>query len=119
MAVDEGQIALLTEALEPVGHVTSRAMMGGRTLYLDGIVFAIFALDRLWFKADATSDAAWDAMGATRFTYTFKDGRMGSMNYRASPEEAFDDPDELRRLALLGLEAGRRAPAKKPRKARA
>ena len=38
-------------------------MMGGATLYCDGTVFAILAFDELWFKADAESDAAWDAAG--------------------------------------------------------
>jgi len=116
MAVDLGLVDLVSEALEPFGTVTARPMMGGRTLYLDGTVFAILAEDRLWFKADGQSDAEWDAMGAPRFTYTFPNGRVGGMNYRLSPEEAYDDPDELRRLGLLAVEAGRRAPAKKPRK---
>ena len=30
-------------------------------------------------------------------------------------EHVYDDPDELRRWGLLGLEAGRRAPVKKPK----
>lgn len=115
MAVDPGLVDLVAEALEPLGTLTSRNMMGGRTLYLDGTVFAILGDDRLWFKADAESDAAWDAMGAERFTYTFPDGRVGGMNYRRAPEDVYDDPDEMRRLALLAVEAGRRAPPKKPR----
>lgn len=115
MAVDPGLVELVTEALEPLGSLSSRAMMGGRTLYLDGTVFAILGDDKLWFKADAESDAAWDAMGAPRFTYEFADGRVGSMNYRRAPDEVYDDADEMRRLALLALEAGRRAPPKKPR----
>ena len=48
----------------PVGTVTHHAMMGGATLYCDGTIFAIVADDLLWFKADAVSDAEWDAAGA-------------------------------------------------------
>ena len=59
MAVDEGLVAWLAEALEPLGPVTRRAMVGGATLYCGGTVFAIVAADALWFKADAASDAAW------------------------------------------------------------
>ena len=33
--------------------------------------------------------------------------------YRLAPDDAYDDPDELRRWADLGLAAGRRAAAKK------
>ncbi len=42
-------------------------MMGGVTLYLDGVVFAIIAGEELWFKADAASDETWDQAGCDRF----------------------------------------------------
>lgn len=108
-----GLQALVEEMLEPVGVVSARAMMGGRTLYLDGTVFAILADEAVWLKADAESDAEWDALQAPRFTYTFADGRTGSMNYRLAPEAALDDPDEFRRLAMLARAAGERVPARK------
>ena len=116
MAADQGLIDWLAEAMAPVGAVTKRAMMGGATLYCDGVIFAIVSHDGvLWFKADATSDAEWDATGCARFTYDMG-GKTGSMNYRRAPEDVYDDPDDLRRWGLLGLAAGRRAPAKKPKK---
>lgn len=82
MAVDASLIAWVEEALAPIGTVTRRAMMGGATLYLDGTIFAIVAEDAFWFKADAQSDASWDAAGCSRFTYQMGEGRSGSMNYR-------------------------------------
>ena len=116
MAADQGLIDWVAEAMEPVGTVTKRAMMGGATLYCDGTIFAIISHDDvLWFKADAESDAVWDDAGCGRFTYEMGD-RVGSMNYRRAPDDVYDDPDELRRWGLLGLEAGRRAPAKKSKK---
>jgi len=36
MAADQGLIDWVSEAMEPVGRVTRRAMMGGATLYVDG-----------------------------------------------------------------------------------
>ena len=65
----------------------------------------------LWFKADAVSDAVWDAAGCERFTYDM-DGKIGTMNYRRAPDDVYDDADELRRWAALALEAGHRAPKK-------
>lgn len=116
MAVDEGLVAWVEEAMAPLGQVTGRAMMGGKTLYCDGVVFAILADDALWFKADGESDAEWDAAGCARFTYRFGDGRTGSMNYRRAPDDCHDDADELRRWAGLALAAGARAAAaKRPR----
>ncbi len=40
------------------------------------------------------------------------EGRVESMNYRRAPDEVYDDADELRRWASLGLAAGQRAPRK-------
>lgn len=51
MSIDEGLYAWIAEALEPLGRVTLRKMMGGATLYLDGIIFAIMDEGELWLKA--------------------------------------------------------------------
>ena len=112
MAVDEGLVVWVQEAMLPIGRVTKRAMMGGATLYCDGTVFAIVALDALWFKADAVSDAEWDAAGCARFTYPRSDGSVASMNYRRAPDDVYDDADALRHWGKLGLAAGERAPKK-------
>ena len=102
----------VAECLEPLGIVTSRAMMGGQTLYCDGVVFAIVAGGELWFKADAETDHEWDSAGRDRFTYD-RDGKPASMNYRLAPDDVYDYPEEMMRWAELGLVAGRRAAAKK------
>lgn len=113
MAIDAALIDWIAECTAPLGVLTKRAMMGGATLYLDGQVFAILTSDGvLRFKADAVSDAIWDAEGADRFTFTFDDGRVSSMNYRRAPDDVFDDSDAMLRWARLGLEAGLRAPKK-------
>jgi DNA transformation protein len=120
MSIDEGLFAWVEEALEPIGRVTLRKMMGGATLYLDGTVFAIMDEGELWLKADAETDATWHAQGCDRFTFTFDDGRTGSMNYRRAPSDVYDDGEALQRWAALALEAGLRAAAKKkPRKPKA
>jgi DNA transformation protein and related proteins len=117
MAVDTGLIDWVAEAVEPIGTVTHRRMFGGAALYADGVAFAIVAFDALWLKADAESDAVWDAEGCERFTAQMKD-RVATMNYRRAPEDVYDDADALRRWAMLAIEAGRRAPAKKPKRKR-
>ena len=111
MSHDEGLYAWVQEALEPLGPVTMRKMMGAATLYLDGIIFAVLDESELWFKADAETDAIWDADGCERFTFTGKDGKVETMNYRRAPSR------RLRRCrgdAALGgagpVEAGHRAP---------
>jgi DNA transformation protein len=118
MSIDEGLLAWVEEALAPLGKVTMRKMMGGATLYLDGTIFAILDGSEIWFKSDVESDAVWDAEGCERFSVTFKDGRVDTMNYRRGPLDVYDDADAMQRWAGLAVEAGLRGAAKKkPRKA--
>jgi DNA transformation protein len=71
----------------------------------------------LWFKADAETEAVWDAEGCERFTFTAKDGRTETMNYRRAPTEVYDEAEALQRWASLAVAAGLRSAAKKrPRK---
>ena len=119
MSVDEGLYAWVEEALEPLGPVSMRKMMGGATLYLDGVIFAILVEDELWLKSDTEADAIWDAQGCEKFTVTFKDGKVDVMNYRRAPLDVYDDPEAMRRWAALAVEAGARGAAKrKPRRKR-
>lgn len=117
MSIDEGLVEWVRDALEPVGPVTMRKMMGGATLYLDGTIFAILARDELWFKSDDETNAVWDGAGCERFSVTFKDGRVDTMNYRRAPADVYDDPDAMQNWARIALEAGARGAARrKPRR---
>ena len=116
MPIDEGLYAWLEEALEPMGRLSLRKMMGGGTLYLDGTIFGIMVDGELWLKSDAEADAFWDQVSPERFTVTFKDGSIDRMNYRRAPSDVYDDADELQRLVSVSLEAGRRRVVKKPKR---
>ncbi len=116
MGIDEGLFEWVKEALEPLGIVTMRRMMGAATLYLDGTIFAVLDESQIWFKGDQESEAEWDAAGCERFTFTSKEGRVETMNYRRAPDDVYDDPDEMQRWARLGVEAGLRGAAKKRKK---
>jgi len=113
MSYDEGLYAWVQEALEPLGTVSIRKMMGGATLYLDGVIFAILFEDGIWFKSDAESDSVWDAEGCERFAFTMKDGKVESMNYRRGPEDVHDDPEAMQHWARIAVQAGMRGAAKK------
>lgn len=119
MSADEGLLVWIEESLAPLGRVTWRRMMGGATLYLDGTIFAIVGDDLLWFKADAESDALWDAAGAERFAMERKDGSIATMNYRRAPDDVLDDADALREWAKVALAAGQRAPVRSAKRKRA
>ena len=87
-----------------------RKMMGGAVLYCDGTVFALVADDELYFKSDTVNEGAFEAEGLGKFEFTGKDGKIATMNYRHAPLDSYDDPDAMRQWALLGIEAGQRAP---------
>jgi DNA transformation protein len=112
MAFDAGIVEWVTEALEPIGAVTMRRMMGAATLYCDGVIFAVVE-DELWFKGDAESAGFWDAAGCDRFTFTEKDGTVQTMNYRRAPADVYDDADAMREWAAHAIAAGQRGAAKK------
>jgi DNA transformation protein len=112
MAWDAGLYEWTKEALEPLGDVTLRPMMGVAVLYLDGTIFAVIE-DELWFKADARSAAIWDAEGCERYTFTGSDGKVETINYRRAPSEVYDDAEAMQRWTSLAVEAGLRGAAKK------
>jgi DNA transformation protein len=114
MAFDRGLVDWVAEAMAPIGHVTMRRMFGGAALYCDGTIFALIVADDLWFKGDAESAEAWDALGADRFTYAKAGGQTGVTNYRRAPSDAHDDADALRRYGEMGLAASVRKAAVRP-----
>jgi DNA transformation protein len=113
MSIDEGLYAWVQEALEPLGSVTMRRMMGGATLYLDGVIFAIMVDGEIWMKSDAEADAVWDTVSTERFTVAFKDGSVDMMNYRRAPSDVYDDAEAMQKWVSVSVEAGRRRVVKK------
>ncbi|MBX3560441.1 MAG: TfoX/Sxy family protein [Sphingomonas sp.] len=117
MSFDAGLYEWAKEALSPIGDVTLRKMMGVAVLYLDGTIFAVVE-DEIWFKADAESEAIWDAEGCERYSFTEKDGTVQTLNYRRAPADVYDDPEAMQRWAGLAVAAGLRGAAKKRPKKR-
>ena len=107
--------------LLPLGPVQARRMFGGWGLFLDGVMFALIARDRLYLKADAESAARFEAAGCAPFTYQRK-GKTIALSYREAPpdtlEGAGDGAGDLLAWAELAVEAARRSPRKRKRKSR-
>ena len=76
MSIDEGLLAWVEEALEPLGPVTLRKMMGAAVLYLDGVIFAVLDEGEIWFKSDAETQRD---LGRRRLRalYVHRQGRPG------------------------------------------
>lgn len=106
MAVSSETRDHVLELFGALGRVTARPMMGGLTLYADGLVFGIVGPEeRVFIKA---SDGLADALreeGCERFEFTRKDGKVARMAYWTLPDTALDDPDEACDWARRSLAA--------------
>jgi len=111
----ESYLAFLIEQLSCLGNITIRAMMGGHTVYSNGVPFAIVARNALFLKADDHNRPAFEARGLKAFQ-PFPD-KPGTMSYYEVPPEMLEDRAALEVWAGGALEAGRRAQAKKKPKA--
>jgi DNA transformation protein len=100
--------------LAPLGEITSRAMMGGHTLYCDGVVFAILAANTLYLKADHLTRPRFDALRLEAFR-PFP-GKPEVMQYYPPPAEFFEDPEVLADWGRAAVEVGKRAQLRQKRR---
>jgi DNA transformation protein and related proteins len=107
----------LKALFEPFGAVAVKRMFGGAGIYAEGLCFAIESGGEVFLKVDAQSQAGFSAAGSSPFIYNARGKAMPTSFWRL-PSAAYDEPDELRRWAGLGLEAARRAAAAKAKPAR-
>ena len=98
---------LLRDLFAGVGPIAIRRMFGGKGIYVEGLIIALVAFDRLWIKTDAETQAQFEAAGAEPFVYDGR-GKPVRMPYWSVPEEGIDDPDSFAVWARLGREAARR-----------
>jgi len=100
---------LCVELLSPLGPVRTRAMFGGRGVYLDGLFMALIDDGQLFLKVDDATRERFVAAGCLPFTYPTKDGERMVMSYYRPPEEALESPPLMLPWARLALEAALRA----------
>jgi len=121
MKADDPFPANVTRLLQPLGPVRARGMFGGCGIFLDDLMFALIAWDRLYFKVDGETKSRFAAAGGEPFVYHGKHKPV-EMSYWALPGDGLagqgGDPGELLEWAELALRAARRARAKKARKPR-
>jgi DNA transformation protein len=110
-------IETLERSLTPLGAFRSRAMFGGRGLYLDGLFFGLIAYDTLYLKTDENNRGEY--VKAKSRPFSFESGRKGLVvtSYWQCPAQALRDGRKLRRWVGKALEAARRVKAGKPTRA--
>jgi DNA transformation protein len=106
----------LEELFAPFAVVSVRRMFGGHGVYADGLCFALEIGGEVYLKVDAEAEGAFADAGSAPFVYAAH-GREVSLGYWRLVASAYDDEDELKRWAALGLAAAERAAAAKRAKA--
>jgi DNA transformation protein len=101
-------LQFLKEAFSEFGDVSSRKMFGGHGIYYDGVMIGLVAGSELYLKVDAESVANFSEQGLSQFTYP-KGKKMVGMSYYLAPEEALEDPSEMRHWAQLAYDAALRS----------
>lgn len=106
MAISPETRAFALELFEDLPDLTSRAMMGGLSIYSRGQIFAILGPgDRIYIKAKGALAESLAAQGSEQFAYEKSTGKIARMGYWTLPENALDDPEEACDWALKSLEA--------------
>jgi DNA transformation protein len=107
----------LEELFEPFAKVTVRRMFSGHGVYAEGLCFALSLGGAVYIKGNAETEPIFAAAGSSPFSYVAK-GKPIKVAYWRLLESAYDDAEELKRWASLGLAAARAAAAAKTRKTR-
>lgn len=99
----------LRDLFSGFGPVSVRRMFGGKGIYHDGLIIAVFLHEELRLKGDAQLAPELEAAGGRRWTYAHaKNGRPVAMPYWSVPESALDDPDEMAIWARKAFDAALR-----------
>lgn len=85
----------VVEQMGEFAPVQAKAMFGGHGIYWQGLMFALIAQERLYFKADDQSIEAFTSRGLGPFTYEAKGDKRHSLRYYEAPTEVMDEPQEM------------------------
>lgn len=101
-------IEYLQEVFSEFGKVRAKRMFGGHGIYHDDVMIGLVADDTLYLKVDSKSVAKFEEHGLAQFMYP-KGQKMVGMSYYLAPDEALEDPSEMREWAKLAYEAALRS----------
>jgi DNA transformation protein len=108
----------LEELFAPFAAVSVRRVFSGHGVYADGVCFALALRGEIYIKSDAETEPEFVAAGSQPFVYTARGREVRVGSYWRLVASAYDDEDEVKRWATLGLAAAQRAAALKAAKAK-
>ena len=109
-------VEFVLEQMASAGPVRARRMFGGYGIYLAEHFVAIVLNEKLFLKADDSTQPEFEARGLKQLVFTMKTKQIPARYFEAPPE-VFDDPEEMaRRLQLARTVAVRSKQGKKRRR---
>jgi|APFre7841882724_1041349.scaffolds.fasta_scaffold20583_2 DNA transformation protein len=85
-----------------------RPMFGGYGIYQDDCMFALISDDRLYFKADATTRAKFEARDLGPFSYAAR-GKSVTLQYFEAPPDVFEEQEAMRTWVRMAYETALKA----------
>jgi len=115
---DDSFKEFVLDQLSALPELRAKAMFGAHGIYAGETFFGIVDEGRLFFKTDASTEAAYTERGMGQFTYELK-GKVKTMRYHEVPPDVLEQPQELaawvRRAMLV---AGIKLKTRKPKKSK-
>lgn len=99
---------LLDDVFRQIEGITSKPMFGGYGFYRDGIIFAIIADGKLYFKVGESNRKDYEEHGSRPFTYAMKNGKKTTLSYWELPVDIMEDGDELEKWIDKSVEESRK-----------
>jgi DNA transformation protein len=83
------------DLLGEIPGITSRGMFGGFGIYQNGMIFAIIAEGRLYFKVGEGNRLDYESRGSKPFTYQMPGKKPMAMSYWELTEEIMENREKL------------------------
>jgi DNA transformation protein and related proteins len=93
-------VEFVLEQMASAGPVRARRMFGGYGLYLAEHFVAIILNEKLFLKANDSTQAEFEARGLEPLVFRMKSRQIAAQYFEAPPE-VFDDPEEMTRWLHL------------------
>lgn len=90
---------VLYDVLGSIDGITHRSMFGGYGIYKNGVVFALIAFNKLFFRVDDTSRKEYEKKESAPFTYTMKGKKQIMNSYWELPVDILEDRQKIKRWA--------------------
>ena len=118
MTLSAGYRDYLAELLGPVGKFSTKRVFGLDGIMADGVLLGFVIDERIHFRTDDTTVAAYREAGGKPYTFTKANGEFIVTSYYSLPERLYDEPEELVRWARSARAAALQAPSLRAREAR-